>query len=64
MIPAAGGKAASLACTLIETARMNRLDPEAWVTEVLHRIPEHPGNRSDELLLWNCKPDSALSAAA
>ena len=43
---------------------MNRLDPEAWLTGVFHRIPEHPGNRSDELLVWNCKPDSALSAAA
>ena len=47
---AAGGKAASIAYTLIETAKMNGLDPQAWLTEVLHRIPEHPSNRIDELL--------------
>ena len=61
---AAGGKAASIAYTLIETAKMNGLDPQAWLTEVLHRIPEHPSNRIDQLLPWNCKPDNALSDAA
>ena len=60
----AGGKAASIAYTLIETAKMNGLDPQAWLTEILHRIPEHPSNRIDQLLPWNCKPDSALSDAA
>ena len=60
----AGGKAASIACTLIETAKMNGLDPQAWLTEVLHRIPEHPSNRIDELLPWSSKHDSALSDAA
>ena len=60
----AGGKAASIAYTLIETAKMNSLDPQAWLTEVLHRIPEHPSNRIDQLLPWNCKPDNALSDAA
>ena len=60
----AGGKAASIAYTLIETAKMNGLDPQAWLAEVLHRIAEHPSNRIDELLPWNCKPDSALSDAA
>ena len=59
-----GGKAAAIAYTLIETAKMNGLDPQAWLTEVLHRIAEHPSNRIDELLPWNCKPDSALSDAA
>ena len=43
------GKAASIAYILIETAKMNGLDPQAWLTEVLHRVPEHPGNRIDEL---------------
>ena len=60
----AGGKAASIACTLIETAKMNGLDPQAWLTDVLHRIPDHPSNRVNELLPWNDKPDSALSDAA
>ena len=60
----AGGKAAAIAYTLVETAKMNGLDPQAWLTEVLHRIAEHPSNRIDELLPWNSKPDSALSDAA
>ena len=60
----AGGKAAAIAYTLIETAKMNGLDPQAWLTDVLHQIPEHPSNRVDELLPWNCKPNSALSEAA
>ena len=60
----AGGKAAAIAYTLIETAKLNGLDPQAWLTDVLHRIPEHPSNRIDELLPWNCKPDKALSEAA
>ena len=60
----AGGKAAAIAYTLIETAKLNALDPHAWLADVLHRIPEHPSNRIDELLPWNCKPDQALSEAA
>jgi len=43
---------------------MNGLDPQAWLTEVLHRIAEHPSNRIDQLLPWNCKLDSARSDAA
>ena len=60
----AGGKAASIAYTLFETAKMNALDPQAWLTEVLQRIPEHPSNRIDELLPWNCELDSVLPDAA
>ena len=60
----AGGKAAAIAYTLIETAKLNDLDPQAWLADVLHRIPQHPSNRIDELLPWNCKPDKALSEAA
>ena len=60
----AGGKAASIAYALIETAKLNGLDPQAWLADVLHRIPEHPSNRIDELLPWNCKLDRAFSEAA
>ena len=60
----AGGKAASIAYTLVETTKMNGLDPQAWLTDVLHRIPDHLSNRVDELLPWICKPDSDLSDAA
>ena len=46
----AGGRAAAIAYTLIETVKLNDLDPQAWLTDVLHRIPQHPSNRIDELL--------------
>jgi hypothetical protein len=48
-----GGKAAAIAYTLIETAHMNRVDPEAWLTWVLTRIADHKINRIDELAPWN-----------
>ena len=48
-----GGKAAAIAYTLIETAKLNGIDPQAWLTDILGRIAEHKINRIDELLPWN-----------
>ena len=50
----AGGKAAAIAYTLIEAAKLNNVDPQAWLTDVLDRIPDYKINRVDELLPWNC----------
>ena len=61
---AAGGKAAAIAYTLIETAKMNGVDPQAWLADVFDRIAEHHSNRIDELLPWNTRPDTVLSDAA
>ena len=47
-----GGKAAAIACTLIETAKMNGVDPEAWLTWVLSRLSEHKMKDIDDLMLW------------
>jgi transposase len=47
-----GGKSAAIAYTLIETAKLNGVDPQAWLTDVLTRIAEHKINRIDELLPW------------
>ena len=59
---AAGGKAAAIAYTLIETAKLNDIDPQAWLAEVLDRIPYYKINRVDELLPWNCAPIAAPTA--
>jgi len=48
-----GGKSAAIAYTLIETAKLNGVDPQAWLTWVLARIADHKINRIDELLPWN-----------
>jgi transposase len=48
-----GGKAMAIAFTLIETAKLNTVDPQAWLTWVLERIADHKINRIDELLPWN-----------
>ena len=48
----AGGKYVAIAYTLIETAKMNEVNPEAWLAWVLERIQDHPVNHIAELLLW------------
>lgn len=47
-----GGQSAAIAYTLIETAKLNGVDPQAWLTDVLGRIANHKINRIDELLPW------------
>jgi len=49
----AGGERAAVIYGLIGTAKLNGLDPEAYLHEVLTRIADHPINRIDELLPWN-----------
>lgn len=48
-----GGERAAMMYTLIETARLNGLDPEAYLRDVIGRIADHPMKRLDELLPWN-----------
>jgi transposase len=57
----AGGERAAAIYSLIGTAKLNDLDPEAYLRYVIERISEHPVNRLDELLPWNVA--AALSAA-
>jgi transposase len=52
----AGGRRAAIMYTIIETAKMTRLDPEAYLVDVVARIADHPANRIDELLPWNWSP--------
>ena len=47
-----GGQSAAIAYTLIETAKLNGVDPQAWLTDVLSQIADHKISRIDELLPW------------
>jgi transposase len=49
----AGGERAGAFYTLATTARLNGLDPEAWLADVIERIADQPSSRLDELLPWN-----------
>lgn len=62
----AGGERAAAVYSLIGTARLNGLDPEAYLRHVLGRIAAHPVNRVDELLPWrvDLAPGAAEQAAA
>ncbi len=48
-----GGKSAAIAYTLIETAKLNGVDPQAWLTDVLARIADHKITRLSELMPWS-----------
>lgn len=48
-----GGQRAAIIYTLIQTCRLNDIDPQAWLADVLARIADYPVSRLDELLPWN-----------
>ncbi len=58
----AGGRRAAAMYTLIETAKLNGIDPRAWLADVLARLPGHPARRIDALLPWNWLPRKAIAA--
>ena len=51
-----GGKAMAIAFTLIETAKLNKVDPQVWLTWVLEHIADHKITKLDELMPWNYTP--------
>ena len=60
----AGGRRAAILYTLIETAKMNDIDPEAWLADVIARIADHPINRLDDLLPWKWKLHAETAASS
>ncbi|MET0192663.1 MAG: IS66 family transposase [Hyphomicrobiaceae bacterium] len=59
-----GGERAAVIYTLIQTAKLNDVDPKAWLADVLARIAEQPVSRLGDLLPWNWKPSSLVARAA
>jgi transposase len=60
-----GGERTAAMYTLIATAKLNDVDPQAWLADVLRRINDHPASRLDELLPWNWRKSTAhLTSAA
>jgi transposase len=59
-----GGQRAAAMYSLIVTAKMNDIDPQAWLADVLARIAEHPARDIDALLPWNWRPTAPSRSQA
>ena len=59
-----GGRRAAALYTLIATAKLNDIDPQAWLADVLARLPDHPAKRIHQLLPWNWHPKIIAAQAA
>jgi transposase len=58
-----GGQRAAMMYSLIVTAKMNDIDPQAWLTDILGRIADHPVQKLDALLPWSWQPRERQEAA-
>jgi hypothetical protein len=58
-----GGERAAAMFTLIETAKLNDVDPQAWLADVLRRINDHPARQLHQLLPWNWRKATTQAAA-
>ena len=59
-----GGEHAAAIYTPIGTAKLNDVDPQAWLADVLRRAADHPASRLDDLLPWHWKRTTDQAAAA
>ncbi len=57
-----GGQRAAAMYSLIVTCKLNDVDPQAWLADVLARIADHPAQQLHALLPWNWKPAVDISA--
>lgn len=58
-----GGDRAAFMYSLIVTAKMNEVDPQAWLADVLARLPEMTGSQVPDLFPWNWQPSEQRQAA-
>jgi hypothetical protein len=59
-----GGQRAAVMYSLIVSAKMNDVDPQAWLTHALANIAQQPVSRLDDLLPWNWQPQNTLARQA
>ncbi len=59
-----GGQRAAVMYSLIVSAKMNDVDPQAWLAHVLANIAQHPVSRLDDLLPWNWRAENKLTRQA
>ena len=64
LIDRSGGRRAAAMYSLIVTCKMNDVDPQAWLADVLARIAEHPAHKLDELLPWRWRARETANQAA
>ena len=60
----AGGRRAAAMYSLVESAKLNGINPQLYLADLLTRIADHPARRIDELLPWNWQPADLDRAAA
>ena len=60
----AGGERAAAIYSVLGSAKLNGIDPEAYLSSVLRRIADHPINRIAELLPWNLFPKNSPATEA
>src|SRR3954469_18686730 len=58
-----GGERAAAVYILVETAKLDGVDPQAWLADVLARLPDHPAKRVGDLLPWNWSAPAKAAAA-
>jgi transposase len=59
-----GGDRAAVFYTIIQTCKLNDINPEAYLADIVGRLGHHPASRIDELLPWNWRPQEAVTPAA
>ena len=58
-----GAERAAAIYTLIATCKLNGVDPQAYLADVLARLPDHPARHVDELMPWYWQPSLVAKAA-